>query len=314
MKDLIRNTFLCLLVLSGVACSDSSDISGPKKFDLNDMTGVYRTDSALTNISSVTSLEVFNGRSELDLSVVVLRNGLSPQEYTYFNGLNEVQWADSKLGREIELTELNESFSSKAKLEDGINYIDVCGALISLNSRTMDFRYCLSFEREEGSLLAEGVLSLEVYEFGTLVNLIETDYRVFIKDRWFVDYYGEWSGQVVYSNSNSYGLRLETGDSLNVTFQPVAETHYILRPLDTNQTIRLNGENFILFPETREMTELEDNANPYINFVYISDYDGSRSIVFRSFVHTSGHIEGSVELKLSNGNTVILGTYRLDKI
>jgi hypothetical protein len=137
---------------------------------------------------------------------------------------------------------------------------------------------------------------------------------VFTKDRWFIDYFGEWTGSLNYKNGNAYGLRLETGQRLDVTFQPVSETDYILRPLDTNQTIMLSNETFVLQPLTRPMSELEENANPYINFVYVSMSDGNRQVHFNSFVHSDGYIEGNIQLRVNGRSPVILGTYSLDQV
>ncbi len=266
MKN-VKTILLGLVALGLVGCSSSSTKNGAVVFSVDDMTGVYRTDSTILDISSVTSIEIFNGQSETDLTASVLRNGLSFDEYAYFNTLGEVQWADSTLGRTVTLESLKSGLDVKVVREDGMNYVDVCGDKISLDSRTMDFQYCLEFERGSDSLLAEGDLVLNVFEFSEKVHEIRTVFRVFTKDRWFVDYFGEWTGELNYRNGNALGLSLETGQRLDVTFQPVTEAQYILRPLDTNQTISLHSEVFVLQPETRDMSELEDNANPHINVI-----------------------------------------------
>ncbi len=313
MKN-IKTILLGFVALGLVGCSSSSTKNGPVVFNVDDMTGIYRTDSTLLNISSVTSIEIFKGQSETDLTANILRNGLSFNERTYFNTLGEVQWADNKFGRSIDLEDLKQGLKVKIVRENGVNTVDVCGDKVSLDSRTMDFQYCLEFERKSDSLLAEGYLVLNVFEFGEKVHEVKTFFRVFTKDRWFVDYFGEWTGELSYRNGNALGLSLETGQRLDVTFQPVTETQYILRPLDTNQTINLHSEVFVLQPETREMSELEGNANPYINFVYVSVLNGSRKVYFNSFVHSDGYIEGNIELRVNGLNPVILGTYSLDQV
>lgn len=312
MKN-IKTILLGLVALGFMGCSSSSN-NGPAVHNVDDLTGVYRTDSSLSDINSVTSIEIINGQSETDLEATVLRNGLSFNERVYFNNLGEVQWADDRFGRAVALQNLKEGLEVKTKREAGVTYVDVCSDTVSLDARTMDFQYCLSLERTTDSLIAEGELSLDVFEFGVKVHTIVTPYRVFIKDRWFVDYFGDWSGQLTYKKGNSFGLSLETGQRLDITFQPIAETQYILRPFDTNQTISLYSEVFVLFPETRDMSELEGNANPYINFIYRSTLDGSREIRFNSFVHSNKYIEGNIELRVNNLNPVILGTYSLDQV
>lgn len=309
----LKEITLAIVALGFIGCSSSSN-NGPVVSGLKDVSGVYRTASDISSISSITSIEIKEGESAADLEVMILRNGLSNEEYTYFNNFGEVQWADSRFGRTINLKNFKEGLDSKNTYIDEVTSVDVCGDKVALDSKTMDFRYCLELQRLDGSLLADGHLVLEVFEFGIKVHTIKTEFTVFIKDRWFVDYFGEWTGQLTYKNGNAQGLSLETGNRLDVTFQPVTETQYILRPLDTNQTINLHNEVFILSPETRDMTELEENANPYINFVYVSSSDGARKIYFNSFVHSDGYIEGSVYLKINGVNSAFLGTYVLEQV
>ncbi len=308
----VKTILLGLIALSFIGCG--SNKNGSVVLNVDDMTGIYRTDSTLLDITSVSSIEIFNGQSELDLTASILRNGLSFNERTYFNTLGEVQWADSRLGRKVVLKNFKIGLQVRNKLKAGVSHIDVCSDKISLDSRTMDFKYCLEFRRESGSLIANGDLVLNVFEFGEKIHKIKTPFRVFIKDRWFVDYFGEWSGELIYNSGNVHGLSLETGQRLDVTFQPVAQTHYILRPLDINQTISLYNEIFVLSPETKEISELEENSNPYINFVYVSVLNGSRKVYFNSFVHSKGYIEGNIELRVNGINPVILGVYSLRQL
>ena len=313
--NIIRRTVLVLSVLGFVGCgSSSNDGSKPIVETVENMSGVYRTDGDLSKISSITSIEIFNGSSETELTADILRNGLSFDERVYFNNLNEVQFADDRFGRTLNLTSSKEGKTVRNELVADKSFVDVCGEKVSLDSRSMDFQYCLSLTREVGSLIATGNLVLNVYEFGEKVHEIKTPFRLFTKDRWFVDYFGEWTGTLNYRNGNAYGLRMETGQRLDVTFQPVSETDYILRPLDTNQTIMLSTEVFVLQPNTRPMSELEESANPYINFIYISTRDGNRQVHFNSFVHSDGYIEGNIELRVNGRSPVILGTYSLDQV
>ncbi len=307
IADTLTGSILALVALGLLGCSSSSS-NGPIVSPLTDMSGVYRTASTA---SSITSVEIKNGQSETDLEVMILRTGLSDEEKVYLNILGEVQWADSKFGRTLYLKNFKEGLDVKNSLSGDSTLVDVCGGKVSLDSRTMDFRYCVELKRDKDSLLAEGDLVLEVFEFGVKVHTIRTAFEVFTKDRWFVDYFGEWTGELTYKNGNAYGLSLENGNRLDITFQPVAETKYILRPLDVNQTISLFGEVFVLFPETRDMSDLEESANPYVNFVYISEDDGSRKIYFNSYVHSDGYIEGSIQLKILGVHEAILGTYVL---
>lgn len=262
----------------------------------------------LSHISSVTAVKIANGRSEKDLEVLILRNGLSFEEKVYFNSINEVQWADSNFGRELRLKDFHTDYSAKNVYENKTSYIYVCGERVALNSQSKDFRYCLTLIKKDGDITAQGKLVLEVYEFSKVVHEIETSFEVFMKDRWFVDYFGTWGGAVKSLNADFKLSHIE------LTFQPVSETDFILRPLDINHTITLGSERFVLYPETRPMGTLEESANPYINFFYISESDGNRRIYFNTHVREEGYMEGSVLFKDQSGPYQSLGRYSLEQI
>lgn len=305
-------TSLCSSLLAiMMGCSSSVD-TGPSITTIEDLTGIYRTDSS-SRVPSVTSIEVFNGRSETDLEAVVLRNGLSDAEYAYFNELGEVQYVDSRLGREISLKNLKEGVVAKNELVGDLSLLNVCSDKLELNSRSMDLQYCLYMVRQKGSLKAVGELVLNVFEFGEKVHEIKNAFSVFTKDRWFVDYYGKWVGEISFRNGNLGGLKLETGQNLELTFQPVTETEFILRPVDSNQYIYYLGERYVLMPETREMDELENTANPYINFIYVSEVDGVRQLHFQSYLRQTGLIEGNILAVGRDEKLTTLGTYTLEQ-
>ncbi len=313
-RDLIKITVSIHMALSFLGCGSSNSGSDPVLEPSFNLTGVYRTSGDLTEISSVTSVEVIEGDSDSDLQVEVLRNGLSFNERVYFNSLNEFEFADSRFGRVLKFKNQKEGLSVKKQVVAGRSFVDVCSDKVSLDSNSMDFQYCIHFLRDEDSLKASGELSLLIYEFGSLVHEIKTPFEVFIKDRWFVDYFGLWSGELSYKNGNALGLRMESGQRLDLVFQPVSENDYILRPYDQNQVIWLYSEPFVLQPVTRPMEELEGNAHPYIDFIYVSAEDGSREVHFKSFVHSDGYIEGVIQLRVFAGNPVILGTYSLEQL
>ena len=125
-----------------------------------------------------------------------LRNGLSFDERVYFNNLNEVHFADDRFGRTLNLTSSKAGTDIRNEMIGDTSFVTVCGDKVSMDSRSMDFQYCLSMEREIGSLKASGDLVLNVYEFGDLVHEIKTPFTVFTKDRWFIDYFGEWTGSL----------------------------------------------------------------------------------------------------------------------
>jgi len=317
MKDLMKTTIgslaLYTLVALSMGCSSSVD-TGAVEPATEDLTGVYRTDSASTlPVPSITSIEVFNGRSETDLEAVVLRNGLSDKEKAYFNVLDEVQFVDSRLGREIVLKNFKEGSDTKNEMLGDLSLLNVCSDKLELNSRSMDLQYCLYMVRQKGSLKAVGELVLNIFEFGEKVHEIKNVFSVFTKDRWFVDFYGKWAGEISFRNGNQGGLTLETGQNLELTFQPVTETEFILRPVDSNQFINYAGERYILMPNTRDMTELEDSANSYINFVYVSEVDGVRQVHFNSYVRQDGFIEGNITAVDASESVITLGTYVLEQ-
>jgi len=308
MKNLIVSIMSFSLITFAIGCSSSVDTGAPEP-TIEDLTGVYRTDS-MSDVPSITSIEIFNGASETDLEAVILRNGLSNAEYSYFNELGEVEYVDSQLGREIIFTNFKQGQTVKNELIGDMSLVNVCADKLELNSRSMDLQYCLYMVRQQDSLKAQGELVLNIFEFGEKVHEIKSTLSVFIKDRWFVDFYGEWAGEVSFMSSS---LSLETGQNLELTFQPVNETQFILRPLDLNQVITYDGERYILWPETRQMTDLENNANPYINFVYISENDGARQVHFNSYLSQAGLIEGNITAVDSSERVVTLGTYSLEQ-
>jgi len=311
MKSLIFAVASLSLTGLVLGCSSSVD-TGPVDLPYDDLTGVYRTDS-INLVPSITAVEVFNGNSDIDLEAVVLRNGLSDAEYAYFNELNEVQFVDSTLGRAVTLKNFKEDKTVKNERLGDLGLLNVCSDKVELNSRSMDLQYCLYMVRQSGSLKADGELVLNIFEFGEKVHEIKTPFTVFIKDRWFVDYFGSWSGELQYMGGNAGGLNLDSGQTLEFLFQPVTETEYILRPADVDHSLTYLGERYVLMPETREMTDLEESANPYINIVYVSEVDGARQVHFNSYVRQSGVIEGNVTA-VERGRTVrTLGTYSLEQ-
>jgi hypothetical protein len=313
MKNLLKATLSAttLIAFTLVGCSSSVD-TGASDPTIEDLTGIYRTDSSST-VPSVTSVEIFNGLSETDLEAVVLRNGLSDEEKAYFNVINEVQFVDSRLGREITLKNFKEGSLVKNELVGDLSLINVCSDKVELNSRSMDLQYCLYMIRQQGSLKAIGELVLNIFEFGEKVHEIKNVFTVFTKDRWFVEFYGKWGGEISFRNGNLGGLALETGQNLEVTFQPVTETSFILRPVDSNQFLNYAGERYILMPATRDMTELENSANPYINFIYVSEVDGVRQVHFNSHVRQTGLIEGNITAVGAEESVITLGTYTLEQ-
>jgi len=308
MKNLTSFTFCFALTVLFSGCSSSVD-TGIAEPTIQDLTGVYRTDS-ISDVPTVTSIEIFDGSSEMNLEAVVLRNGLSDAEYSYFNELGEVEYVDSQLGRELVFKNLKEGHTVKNELVGDVSLVNVCTNKLELNSRSMDLQYCLYMVKQTDSLQAQGELVLNIFEFGKKVHEIKNTFSVFTKDRWFVDFYGEWSGEISFMSGS---LSLETGQNLELTFQPVNETQFILRPLDLNQVIIYAGERYILKPETREMTDLESNANPYINFVYISEQDGGRQVHFNSYLSQAGLIEGNITAVSTSEKVVTLGTYTLEQ-
>ena len=312
MKNLKKALLAAVLMVLNFGCGGSSRDSNPIDNPLQDLTGVYRTDST-SSVPSITALEIRNGSSATDLEVIVLRNGLSSEERTYFNELNEIFFADSQFGRELNLFEFQEGRTVLNERVDGASLVNACTQPIPLDDRGMDFVYCIELRREDEALRATGDLVMNAFAFGERVRQIRVPFSVFIRDRLFVDFFGTWSGQVDFRNGNVRNLVLETGSALTLTFQPVTTSEFILRPLDRNQRIRLGNEGFVLRPETRPQSDLENSVTPFVNFVYVSEVDGNRQIQFNSFVRQQGVIEGNIQLSLPGRSLEILGTYVLNQ-
>lgn len=305
-----------MLFFMGLLFGCSSELeNGPKEKTFFNLSGVYRAPLDDGSIQSVTSLEVKTGATQDDGSAQVLRNGLSYDERVYFNSYDLLQWADSRFGRELVLTEKREDLEAINFInEEEKGQIVVCSKKIAYADLSLDFMYCLSLQREEESAETALIeLTLFSYEFGEPVGQIQLDQAVFIKDRLSVDYFGNWSGKITKEGGYYYDLELANEDDLFVTFQPVSETEYIVRPQDVNQTIKLHNEVFVLSPVNRPLSELEGNANPYINFTFVSELDGTKTIVFNSSVIRQDRIEGNVELTTTYGDVEVLATYWLEK-
>lgn len=295
-----------LFCLSLAACSSNETENKPVVASQFDLSGFYRSEAVGGQVQSVTSIEVFNK----DEKASVLRSGLSHLEYAYFNELNEVHWADSQLGRELILNKLKAGEKLKSTLSGNEATLKICGDKKTLADRSMDFIYCLNLRRKTNELTAKGDLELHVFEFGKKVNEIKSPFSVFLNDRWGVDYFGNWSGLLTNRNGN---LSMATGQNLFLTFQPVSETDFILRPHDITQRIYLGGESFALWPEDKKISDLETSANPYVNFVYVSERDGNRKIYFNSYVRATDRIEGNVTFNDGQGFVETLATYVLSK-
>ena len=252
-----------------------------------------------------------------ETEVQIFRNGLNYDERNYFNSLGLRSWADTQFGRELNLAELkdgSEDGSEEKNAVDEEEGIEVCTRKKSYNDLSMDFMYCIKILKEEGQSHLEGELVLYVFKNKKIVHQIEIEYSLFKKDRLSVDYFGNWTGEITKEGDYFYDLTLATGSDLKITFQSVNQSEYIVKPLDVNQRIELYDEVFLLDPVNRPQSELEGNANPYINFIYVSDEDGSRVIKFTSTVTRKGRIEGHVELEdLGSGEKELLATYWLEK-
>lgn len=303
-----------LSVLIFFGCSSDLE-NGPKEKTFFNLSGVYRSTLESGQIKSVTSLEIETGASEDEGRAQVLRNGLSYEETIYFDSYGLLQWADSRFGRELALTKKREDLEAKNFInENEEGQIVVCNDKVSYSDLSLDFMYCLSLQREqEDAETAFIELTLYTYEFGEPINQIRLDQSVFIKDRLSVDYFGNWSGEITKEGGFYYDLELATGSDLFVTFQPISETEYIVRPQDVNQTIKLHNETFVLSPVNRPLSELEGNANPYINFIYVSEQNGNKIITYNSSVIREGRIEGNVTLTTAYGDVEVLATYWLEK-
>ena len=104
-------TFILSIFLFSGCSSDLEN--GPKEKEFYNLSGVYRATSESGVIKSVTSLEIKTGASSDDGQAQVFRNGLSYDESLYFESYGLLQWADSRFGRELVLTEKREDLENK---------------------------------------------------------------------------------------------------------------------------------------------------------------------------------------------------------
>ena len=303
-----------LLLILG-ACESVTNEENVEEISYFDMTGVYRvSDTENGEIPSITSIQINTGQSSNEASVLIFRNGLNYDERNYFNSLGLREWADSQFGRELNLREFKDSLSEKNTInDDGVGELNVCTRKKSYNDLSMDFMYCIEILKEEEQTNLEGEIILYAFKNNKVVHQVKIEYSLFEKDRLSVDYFGNWSGKITKEGGYFYDLTLPTNSDLRITFQPIDQSKYIIRPLDVNQNIVLHNEIFILSPMNRPQAELENNANPHINFIYVSKRDGSRVIKFNSTVTRRGRIEGNVELEINAGNREVLATYWLEK-
>jgi len=315
LKSILIIKALFLLLLA--SCSEVNNSGNEEEISFFDMTGVYRVaDTADGLIPSITSMQVVTDINSLEDSYVqIFRNGLSYDERNYFSNLGLLEWADTEFGRELNLTKLKDDFSEKNSVNEDqtLGELNVCSNKRSYDDLSMDFMYCIEVIKEEDQTNLEGELILYAFNQGEAHHQLEVEYALFEKDRLSVDYFGNWTGEITKEGGYYYDLTLATGDDLRITFQPINESEYIVRPLDVNQNIVLYDEEFILSPVNREQSELENNANPFVNFIYVSEQNGLRQIIFNSSVTRRGRIEGNVELIQSNGSREILATYWLEK-
>ena len=297
------------------ACDSVSNKENVEDIRFLDMTGVYRvfdTDDGV--VPSITSMQVNTGASSNEATVQIFRNGLSYDERNYFADLGLLEWADSEFGRELSLGELKEGETEKNTVdEDGVGILNVCTQKKSYSDLAMDFIYCIEIIKEDDQTALDGDLVLYAFENNIAVDPIDIEYSLFEQDRLSVDYFGNWTGEITKEGAYFFNLTLATGSDLRITFQPINQSEYIVRPVDANQNITLYNESFVLSPFGRPQSELENNANPYINFIYVSELDGNKIIRFNSTVIRRGRIEGNVELVLSNGDIEILARYWLEK-
>jgi hypothetical protein len=309
----LRLLTLSLLFLG--ACSSVNNSDNQEEIRYFDMTGIYRvSDTADGIVPSITSMQINTGQNSDEASVLIFRNGLNFDERNYFADLGLLEWADSEFGRELNLRELKDGFSEKNSVnEEGLGELNVCTRKKAFNDLSMDFMYCIEILKEEDQTDLEGELVLYAFENNQPVHQVKIEYSLFEKDRLSVDYFGNWTGEITKEGAYFYDLTLATGSDFRITFQPVNQTEYIVRPLDVNQNVRLYNETFVLNPVNRPQAELENNANPFINFIYVSEQNGSRIIKFNSTVTRRGRIEGNVVLETFSGDTEILATYWLEK-
>ncbi len=318
MKNLILTAIIVptLLILS--ACSDIQDhnlVDNSSEVEFYDLTGVYRTvieQNAV--VPSVTSIQINTGISTNDASLQMFRNGLGYNEVQFFSDLDLLDSADSTFGRELSFTELRDGEISKNSVNsEGVSELDLCTTSKSLNDLLLEFYHCIEITKELDSDILDGRLMLHILDQGVELAPVEIEYSLFEKDRLSVDYFGNWSGEVTKQSNYFYDLELFSGNDFLITFQPVNVADYILRPYDVNHTVKIADETFVFEPVNRPLSELEQNANPFVNFDFVSEQDGSRRIRFNSSVVRLGRIEGNIQLILPNGSTELLATYWLEK-
>jgi|GEM_PF-2071247 len=317
MKNLILSAIAPMLFML-TACSDVQDLNlvdNAAEVEFYDLTGVYRTvieQNAV--VPSVTSIQINTGISANDASLQMFRNGLGYNEVQFFSDLDLLDWADSTFGRELSFTELRDGEVSKNSVNaEGHSELDLCTTRKSLDDLLLEFYHCVEITKELGNDTLDGRLLLYILEQGVELAPVEIEYSLFEKDRLSVDYFGNWSGEVLKQSTYFYDLELFSGNDFLITFQPVNVSDYILRPYDVNHTVKIADETFVFEPVNRPLSELENNANPFVNFDFVSEQDGSRRIRFNSSVVRLGRIEGNIQLILSNGNKELLATYWLEK-
>ncbi len=312
MKSIVIYLLGLIFVTCVVSCSD--DDNSVKKADLYDISGTYNVNNK--DVSRVNILEVRHSNDLKNVSMRLAREGLSVEEGVFFNNKNLYHWADTTLGRVLNLGGDSFAFAQ----EDQQNTIQGDNAVLSVCSKEFQsprprfaFIYCVEARRAFNKDHLSGDLVLHVLKDGDEFKTINTQIEAYTNTRWSEQYLGQWRGELEIFNSEKQRLNISTGDSFDYDILTRFGSYWV-QPDDINRVIIYKGERFILHPDEPAILDLERNTNPYINFRFWSEEAGERRIQFNGHFKGANRLEGNITFYRGRGKKLrTLGTYVMVK-